>query len=195
MKIFPNKRNDASLKTLYATAADFCRIFEDDMDRLYLLSLLLTADHSLAEKCFVGGLESSKSANVVFRDWARSWARRLIVQSAIQAIRPRPNEIVSPGNTVASEISQPAEVAAILELPAIDRFAYVLTVLEGYPLRECALLLGCTPGEVNTARMRALREIMNAMRRRESTTSIKSGGQTSRENARFGRASQLAATA
>ena len=194
MKIFPNKRSDASLQTLYATAADFCRIFEDDMDRLYLLSLLLTAGPDLAEKCFVSGLESSKSTNVVFKEWARSWARRVIVQSAIQTIRPRPNDFMSPGDTVASDVSQPAEIAAVLELPAFDRFAYVLSVLEGYPLRECALLLGCTPGDVNTARMRALQVVVNSMQRRDRTTS-KSGDQTLHENAGFSNLSQLAATA
>ena len=33
----------------YASAADFCRIFEREMNGLYLLSYLLTADGALAE--------------------------------------------------------------------------------------------------------------------------------------------------
>ena len=39
----------------YATAQDFCQIFDKDMSGLYLLSLLLTGDHEKAEQCFVAG--------------------------------------------------------------------------------------------------------------------------------------------
>ncbi len=46
----------------YATSADFCRIFESDMNRLYLLCYLLTADHGIAEECFVRGLEDTTGA-------------------------------------------------------------------------------------------------------------------------------------
>ena len=75
--------------TPYARAADFCRIFREDMNSLYLLSFLLTADQ-LAEKCFVRGLEDSAKGNPVFKEWAQSWARRTMIQNAIQMIRPRP---------------------------------------------------------------------------------------------------------
>ena len=72
----------------YAIPADFCRIFEHDMNRLYLLSYLLTADHRMAETCFVRGLEDATRSNRVFREWAGSWARRMIIQDAIQTVRP-----------------------------------------------------------------------------------------------------------
>ena len=49
------------------------------MNRLYLLAFLLTADHTTAEKCFVWGLEDSKKGNLVFKEWAQSWARRTII--------------------------------------------------------------------------------------------------------------------
>jgi hypothetical protein len=66
--------------TRYAMRADFCLIFTKDMDSLCLLSFLLTGEHSLAEKCFVHGLEDSQKGNPVFNEWALSWARRTIVQ-------------------------------------------------------------------------------------------------------------------
>jgi len=69
--------------TPYATGADFCRIFREDMNRLYLLSLLLTGDEAMAEKCFVRGLEDAGKGNPVFREWAQSWAWRTIIQKAI----------------------------------------------------------------------------------------------------------------
>jgi hypothetical protein len=42
-RLLNKKRVTSQEPTLYATRADFCRIFEVDMDRLYLLSFLLTA--------------------------------------------------------------------------------------------------------------------------------------------------------
>jgi hypothetical protein len=42
--------------TQYATRTDFCQVFRNEANSLYLLSLLLTADHAKAEKCFARGL-------------------------------------------------------------------------------------------------------------------------------------------
>jgi hypothetical protein len=40
----------------YATAIDFSRTFTEELHSLYLLSLLLTADHDKAEECFVSAM-------------------------------------------------------------------------------------------------------------------------------------------
>jgi len=173
MKGFVSKQPGVPLERLYATGADFCRVFENDMDHLYVLSLLLTGDQQLAEKCFVTGLETSRDSNAVFREWTQSWARRTIVSSAIRMIRPRPTESSALDNVgVDPEVGHSPELAAVLRLSAFDRFCYVLSVLEGYPLRECALLLNCTPGEVNTARMQALQEIVKSVERRATANSV-----------------------
>src|SRR5258708_762714 len=76
----------------YASRADFCRIFEEDMSGLYLLSFLLTADRKKAEQCFVSGLEDAADGNLVFKEWARSWARRAILQNAVRVVNPRPGK-------------------------------------------------------------------------------------------------------
>ena len=76
----------------YATSADFCQIFDKDMSSLYLLSLLLTGDHKKAEECFVAGLENAVDRNRVFKDWARGWARRVIIQNALRTVDPHPKK-------------------------------------------------------------------------------------------------------
>src|ERR1700728_4166522 len=76
----------------YASSDDFRRVFDDDMNTLFLLSFLLTADREKAEQCFVSGLEDAVEGNPVFQEWARSWARRAIIQNAVRAINPRPVE-------------------------------------------------------------------------------------------------------
>src|SRR5258708_27899721 len=78
--------------TPYASSADFRQIFHEDMNGLYLLSFLLTADREKAEQCFVSGLEDAVDGSPVFKEWARSWARRAIIPNAVSGMNPRPGE-------------------------------------------------------------------------------------------------------
>lgn len=161
--------------TPYATRADFCRIFQDDMDRLYSLSLLLTGDHATAEKCFVSGLRMSREGNHVFKEWAQSWARRAIVLNAIRMIRPRiTDESSSPASdaSLRDAATEPAEISEIMQLPVFDRFAFVMSVLEHYSDHECAILLGSTRSDLIAARTRALQQLGRAARLRNNVLSI-----------------------
>src|SRR5438309_3086383 len=76
----------------YATTDDLRRIFDENMSSLYLLAFLLTADHRRAERCFVSGLEDAVGGNPVFKEWAHSWARRVIIQNAVSLIKLRPGD-------------------------------------------------------------------------------------------------------
>jgi len=194
--MFGTAKTQIQKPTLYATSADFCRIFEKNMDRLYLLSLLLTGSQAAAEKCFVQGLGDSKEGNPVFKEWAESWARRTVARNAIQMIRPRPTDVL-PSEPVADSggALQPPEIAVILALPTFDRFAYVLSVLEGYALQECALLLDCSRNEVITARMRALQGVVTSLQLRSNVLSIGTEQQIPRENVELDSLSRLAAAA
>jgi hypothetical protein len=149
--------------TKYATGEDFCWLFVKEMDSLYLLSFLLTGEHSLAEKCFVHGFEDSRKGNPVFNEWARSWARRTIVQRAIQMIRPQTthNRRSSPTSHggASHAMTQPAEIVNIVGLPQFERFVFVMSVLERFSDRECSLLLDCTHGDVAAARTWALHQM------------------------------------
>jgi hypothetical protein len=58
----------------------------EDWTRLYLLAYLLTADPTKAEQCIVTGLELSAEDNAAFRDWAHSWARRIVIHNALRLI-------------------------------------------------------------------------------------------------------------
>ena len=154
---------------LYATGADFCRIFADDMNNLYLLSLVLTADPEKAEQCFVSGLDECTAGNQVFGEWARSWARRVVIKNAIRTILPQPERPARLSS--AAQKSQvpnhdrlhpvPPEISGLFELPDFERFVFVMSVLEGYSDQDCALLLGSTRETVLAARLQALGRIRN----------------------------------
>ncbi len=155
--ILPNRA-----PALYATKSEFCRIFQKDMNSLYLLSFLLTGDRTTAEQCFVGGLHTAQQGSQVFKEWAESWARRMIIQNAIRLIRPWkvaavPHATANPGHNDA--LTEQAEIAGIVDLPAFERFAFVMSVLERHSDQECSLLLGCTRGDVAAARTRALERL------------------------------------
>ena len=149
----------------HAVARDFCRIFEQDMGRLYLLSFLLTAHPGKAEHCFTGGLQDSAASPRVFKEWAHSWARRMVVQNAIHMMRPQPAD-----SSATVKTTEQPEISAVLALPAFERFVFVMSVLERYSDQDCALLLDSTRGEVMAARSRALQRIGSAAEAYRSST-------------------------
>jgi DNA-directed RNA polymerase specialized sigma24 family protein len=155
--------------TPYASSDDFRRIFDQDMNSLYLLSYLLTADRQKAKQCFVSGLEDAVEGNPVFKEWARSWARRVTIISAVRAINPRPMEENSRSSSApvsSNGKTQPVEqveIAAVLALEPFERSVYVMTVLERYSDQESSLLLSCARRDVVAARTRALEQIGSAM--------------------------------
>jgi len=163
MNVLGRKPVGQQENTEYATSSDFCRIFATDTKRLYLLSLLLTGDPLAAERCFVRALEEATRPSAVFKEWAASWARRSVIQSAIRMVRPTP--LGSGGSAGAQPAdgapvaSGPREIRAVAALPAFERFVFVISVLEGYSVQNCSLLLGCARAQVAAARTRALQRL------------------------------------
>jgi len=153
----------------YANRDDFRRIFDEEMNSLYLLSFLLTANCEKAEQCFVSGLEDAVEGNPIFKEWARSWARRVITVNAARVINPRPteeNSRSSSGSVSRNGKTPPVEqvqIAAVLGLEPFERFVYVMTVLERYSDQDCSLLLGCARRDVVAARTRAFEQIGSAV--------------------------------
>jgi Sigma-70, region 4 len=154
--------------TAYTTGADFCRIFADEVSSLYLLGFLLTADPEKAEQCFVAGIGDCVEGNAVFKEWARSWARRTIIQHAIQRMAPaqgRTRVAVSVPTLVApltAELAVQAPLVAVLKLDTLERFVFVMSVLEGYTHQDCSILLGCSRQAVVEARAMALQSLARA---------------------------------
>jgi hypothetical protein len=145
--------------TPYATSIDFCRALTEELDSLYLLSLLLTADNDKAEQCFVSAIGECGEGTGVFMEWACSWARRAVVKHAIRMIRPAPEHAdrlpfvslngpaTSPGNNT---------FATIVALGEFERFVFVMSILEERSEQDCAILLRCSRRDVMMARVLAL---------------------------------------
>ena len=150
-----------------ASSRDFCELFMEEMNSLYLLGFLLTGDPEKAEQCFVAGLEDSTKGNSVFKEWARSWAKRMIVENAVRIIAPHSNYASETVPAVHLDLnSKPgtvrpdrALIQSVLDLPNFERFVFVMSVLEGYSDQDCSVLLGCSLPEIGEARVRACRQV------------------------------------
>jgi hypothetical protein len=146
-----------------ATCEEIRRMFTDDMTSLHLLALMLTADQAKAEQCFVSGLEDCVQGNTAFRNWARAWAVRTIIKNAVEIIAPasaHSSHVPQPTNPISnSDSGLSAVIGAITGLEPLERFAFVISVLEGYPVSECATLLNCSADDVVEARSRALESV------------------------------------
>ena len=156
--------------SLYASHEDFHTIFIEDLKELYQLSFLLTRDPAKAERCLISGLEDCVSGNRVFREWARSWTKRTIVQNAIRELKPRPGQSTSlVSGATFSDMGPHSkgtgghfEIDAVLRLEDFERFVFIMSVLEHYSEHDCALLLECSAMEIREGRTRALKELTNS---------------------------------
>ncbi len=155
----------------YATTEDFCRFFFENLDGLHQLAFLLTRDQKTAERCFVAGLEDCVNANNVFREWARSWAKRTIIHNAIRALRPHPKDASSSlsatvpvhgGRTHIRGGGGHPEIDRVLALDDFERFVFVMSVLMHYSDHHCAFLLCRSPREIHEARVRAFQQIVGS---------------------------------
>ena len=173
------QKNKNARSNEYATSSDFCRIYVAQMNSLYLLSLLLTADPEMAERCFLSGFDESVSNNSVFKGRAHLWARRSIIFHSIRLLCPRPNDENESNEARSSPLNErapwkapgkiPAEVLAyphyarIVGLNSFERFVFIMSVLEKYSDQECSLLLGCFRRDVINARTSAIRHLANVV--------------------------------
>jgi hypothetical protein len=156
-------KQNAQPRTGYATCADICEHLARDMKSLYLLAFLLTRSHTEAERCFLATVEDCVRPNCVFKGWERSWSKRCLISNAIRLVFSGAAESDGKADSWCGfEIESQSRSAlnALTRLaPRLPRFVFVMSVLERYLDRDCALLLACPLGDVVEARIHALRQL------------------------------------
>jgi DNA-directed RNA polymerase specialized sigma24 family protein len=151
-------------RSQYAERQDFCDTLAREMKQFYLLAFLLTANHKEAEQCFASLVERGYKENVL-KAWVGSWLRRCLIKEAIRIVfsRSAANEPQrNPWSDTLGEIRD--VVTAVTGLEALERFVFVMSMLEGYPTLDCSLLLNCKMGTVIELRAQASRRIATAGR-------------------------------
>jgi DNA-directed RNA polymerase specialized sigma24 family protein len=119
----------------------------------------------------LAGIEDCANENRVFREWARAWTKRVILENAIRELKPRRSHShwsllpsVFSHNQQSSTLSRHFDADAVLGLADFERFVFVLCVLERYRENECALLLGCSCSQVREACTRAIQALASTGR-------------------------------
>ena len=136
-----------------------CEVLELELKPLYLLAFLLTANHRAAERCFDATVEQALSEPAVLKDRVRSYIKRSLIRNAIvmlsspSALDDEKRDFWTAGRHKAVGED---EIGGVTQLPPLERFVFVMLVLERCSDGECSLLLGCSTRNVAEARMRAL---------------------------------------
>jgi hypothetical protein len=155
------------LHSVSDTGTSYASVIEE-MQSMYLLSFLLTADHDKAEQCLVSTIGEAPEGIGVFVDWTRLWARRAVIEHTIDLIVPAPehaDDVSRVSLTEPARWTDKIPFAAILLLDAFERFVFVMSILEGQSDEECAILLRCSRRDVMMARVLALQ--------RQSSTDVR----------------------
>lgn len=149
------RRSDPVKKVLntHANSKDFCKAFESEMNSMYLLAFLITGKHQLAERAFIRILQEVQSDNGVVKSHVSDWIRHRLIEDAISAISPRKEQ---QPDLWFGETEAAFYINSVTQLVLVERFVFVLTVLEGYSTRECCLVLGINPHAVAEAKSSAL---------------------------------------
>jgi DNA-directed RNA polymerase specialized sigma24 family protein len=157
------KSRSIAFRAEYAQRSHFCEVFERDMDALYRLAFLLTTNHQDAERCFVASMDEAFQQKAVFKDWTRTWIKRCLIRTAIRIASPTSAQISEKRQlwSAQSATAPDCEIDAITRLAPLERFVFVMSVLERYSAWDCSVLLGVNTAKVAAAQSRSLRHLAN----------------------------------
>lgn len=148
----------------YARKEDFVEVFERERVGLQRLALLLTANSQAANRCLMSAVRECIASSSVSKEWIPSWTRRVVIRNAISLIMgPGGQSFINTNDDPDDELvafspndslGAIAGSESILDLPEFERFVFVICVLEGYSIHDCALLLSKSPRDISEARQR-----------------------------------------
>jgi hypothetical protein len=173
---FPSHRRSASETHSFATDDDFEHLFVAEITDFFRLSLQLTANAEKADRCLIYAMRDCFGKSTISRGFARAWARRMVIRNAIRLVLGIDNDFacdagcefhLQPSGYRTEELRESVDV---LDLPDVDRLAFVICVLERLSILDCALLLRRSPKDVNDAISRAAKRVVSLEDRNNSET-------------------------
>lgn len=150
------------------------RTFEEQSSEFYWLAYLLTGDSDCAVQAFTSALEFDDAPTPVFREFMISWARRLVIASALAtvAVKLRASSLrfeqaesddmarhasfsSSPGMS-SQDLTKPELHRLLLAIDLFPRCGLLLTIFEKLSVKDAALLLNADERLVRRAQASAL---------------------------------------
>jgi len=159
------------------------RTFEEQSSEFYWLAYLLTGDSERAVQAFTGALEFSDAPTPVFREFMISWARKLVIASALAtvALKLRASALSfeqsdfddmarharssSSLGMMSRDLTKPELHCALLAIDVFPRCALLLTIFEKLSVKDAALLLNADERLVRRAQASALIDLSHNLAR------------------------------
>jgi hypothetical protein len=130
----------------HISAAKYSATIMDQMNCLYLLSYLVTADRQVAEHCLTRALAEYVEGQIGFLAWAENEGRLAVLRQAIRSVRPVLKQVrwLNCSEMMPSVATAHQPFAVITSLSPFERFAFVMCTIENLPEDDSAGLLNCT---------------------------------------------------
>jgi DNA-directed RNA polymerase specialized sigma24 family protein len=152
---------------------------------LYWLAFLLTGHRGLSVDVALDSVAFPDDANPFFSAWMLAWSRRVFIAKTLAGIR---DELASSARRTASKRAERAALpprnwtadrdttkaqleSALLAIDVFPRCALLLSVFEGMPLEDVAILLNVERDLVRKAQLIGLRELTRNLARKRGWTS------------------------
>lgn len=150
------------------------RTFEEQSSEFYWLAYLLTGNTEQAVQAFTSALEFADAPTPVFREFMISWARKLVIASALATVTStlrasalrfenaefadmsRHANFSSSHGTNSRDLTKPQLHRALLAIDIFPRCALLLTIFEKLLVKDAALLLNADERLVRRAQASAL---------------------------------------
>ena len=151
------------------------RVLENNAEELIWVAEVMAGSRPAAEQCLAEAIELAEAAQYVGREWMLSWVKRLLVHATLKRIRSEIRELlpaagtrsavalaragVSMGDRQKLRSISPQRIVASLDV--LERACFILHVYLAYPVLDCALLLGCPRGWIESICERVLTNIVS----------------------------------
>jgi hypothetical protein len=156
------KSKVANFRADYAKHEDFCEVFEKDAKSLYLLAFVLTANPKESEHCFASTVEKALEQKAVFKEWARSWVKRRMIENAIESawqVTVRDGQKRDLWSAKQHENEKPCEIDSCDTTSLIRALRFCHVDPGALSDWDCCVLLECSMKKVAQARIGALRRL------------------------------------
>ena len=150
------------------------RTFAEQSSEFYWLAYVLTGDSERAVQAFTGALEFDDAPTPAFREFMISWARRLVIASALATVAlklrasalrfeqaesddmARRASLSSSPVMSCHDLTKPELHRGLLAIDLFPRCALLLTIFEKLSVKDAALLLNADERLVQRAQASAL---------------------------------------